>query len=77
MQELESFLVLYQAEQPYEFFIYEKIKELIWPLVTWVMWTEVIQEHILAKVIKFDVNESSYFLLCYSSDLCFATDTAL
>ena len=40
MQELESFLVLIQAEQALVFFIYEKLKELILPLVTKFMRTK-------------------------------------
>ena len=34
MEDIESFPVLFQAERPYVFFIYEKLKELIWLVVT-------------------------------------------
>ena len=43
MQELESFLVLFQAGWPLVFFIYEKLKEFILLQVTRFMWMEVIQ----------------------------------
>ena len=55
----------------------EKLKELIWPLVTWFMWTEVIQEHTLAKLIKFDLSEIIHFLPSSFGDVGFATNGVL
>ena len=43
MELLESFLRLFQAEQPLVFFMYENLKDLILSLVTRFVWTEVIQ----------------------------------
>ena len=81
-QNLRSVLLLFSLGKLINLFwkfklnpvIYEKLKELIWPLVTWFMWTEVIQEHTLAKLIKFDFNEIIHFLPSSFGDVGFATN---
>ena len=77
MQELEPFLVLFQAERPLVFFMYEKRKELILPLVNRFVRTEVIQEHTLTKLIKLDFNENSHLLPSSSVEVGFATNGVL
>ena len=59
------------------FLIYEKLKELILPLVTIFMRTEVIQEHTLAKLIKLDFNESAHLLPSSSVDVGFSANGVL
>ena len=77
IQELESFLVLFQAEGSLVIFIYEKLKELILLLVTRFMLMEVIQEHTLAKLVKLDFNEIAHILPSCSVDFGFAANSVL
>ena len=77
MQVLEPFLVLFQAERPLVFFMYEKLKELILPLVNRFVRTEVIQEHTLTKLIKLDFNENSHLLPSSSVEVGFAANGVL
>ena len=58
-------------------FMYEKLKELILPLVNRFVQTEVIQEHTLTKLIKLDFNENSHLLPSSSVEVGFAANGVL
>ena len=77
MELLEPFLTLFQAERPLVFFMYENLKDLILPLVTRFVRTEVITKHTLSQIVKLNFRDDSKMLPSASVDVGFGANFIL
>ena len=78
MKELESFLELFQAERPFSFFLYEKLKAIVLALVNRFVRPEEIEGSNIRKIMELDFSSGSSKLLPYSSvDIRFGANNVL